>query len=149
MFTSIRLFALALLAALATSDASVAQTNAQIAADWGLLGTWKNDCGAPNSPRDGELRYVVRSGKLFHDREFGDRRDSSEVILATITPDGAIELVVNFVSLKQIRQYRFVKETDGHIHAIFNRDVNTDQYTVKDGKLTANGNDVVSQVQCR
>src|SRR5205814_1569657 len=65
MLASARLFVLVLLAVLVTAEASLAQTVAQTATKWGLLGTWRLDCSTPPSRADGELKYVVRSGKLF------------------------------------------------------------------------------------
>src|SRR5262249_2985718 len=105
MLAFARLFALALLAILGTSAVSHAQKTAETATRWGLLGNWKLDCSTPTSSGNGRLSYVVRGGKLFHDRDFGDRKDSSPVTLATSRPDGSIEVVINFPSLKQTRQF--------------------------------------------
>src|SRR5258706_3453055 len=138
MLASARLFVLVILAVLVTAEASLAQTVVQAATNWGLLGTWKLDCGAPTSRDNGELKYVVKAGKLVHDREFGDARDSSAVMSATRKADGSLELLVNFLSLKQTRQFSFIKASDGRLRAISNRDVNTNVYTIKDGKFTAN-----------
>ena len=82
MPASARLFALVFLGILATSETSVAQTVSETASEWGLLGTWRIDCSTPVSRSNGDSRYVVREGKLFLDREFGDAasRDSSLVM---------------------------------------------------------------------
>jgi len=149
MLASARLFALVLLAVLITSEASLAQTNAETASKWGLLGNWRFDCSTPPSRDDGRLTYAVRGGKLFHDRDFGDAKDSNAVMLATRKTDGSLELVVNFVSLKQTRQYSLIKGSDGRLRAISNRNVDTNEYTVVDGKLTANGNEMRWQIRCR
>ena len=140
---------LALLAVLATCEASLAQTIAETAARWGLLGTWRLDCSKPASRSDGALQYVVRGGKLFHDREFGDTRDSSSVMSATTKADGSLEITVNFVSLSQTRQYSMMKGSDGRIRAISNRNVDTNEYSIRDGKFTANGNTPPWQTRCR
>ncbi len=149
MRARIRLFALFILAVLATTEASLAQTVAQTASRWGLLGSWKLDCSKPASRSNGDLQYVVRGGKLFHDREFGDARDSSSVMSATTKADGSITLVVSFVSFSQTRQFSFIKGSDGRIRAISNRNVDTNEYSIKDGKFTANGNDTPWQARCR
>jgi hypothetical protein len=141
--------ALVLLAIVALPEASLAQMVAETASRWGLLGTWRLDCSAPVSRSDGELQYVVRGGKLFHDREFGDVRDSGSVMSATRKADGSIELVVNFVSFSQTRQYSMIKGGDGRIRSISNRNVDTNEYTIRDGKFTANGNATPWQTRCR
>ena len=151
MPASARLFALVFLGILATSETSVAQTVSETASEWGLLGTWRTDCGAPVSLSYGVYRYVVREGKLFHDREFGDAdtRDSSLVMSATTKADGSIEIVINFVSISQIRSNSFIKGIDGRIRVISSRDVNTNEYTVRGGKLTSNDNATPWLTRCR
>jgi hypothetical protein len=149
MHAFIRLFGLVLLAVVATSEASLAQTVAEAASKWGLVGTWRLDCSKPVSGSDGALQYVVRGGKLFHDREFGDRRDSNPVTVATVKADGSIEIIINFVSLSQTRQFSLVKGSDGRMRAVSNRDVNTNVYSIKRGKFTGNGNITPWQTRCR
>ena len=142
-------FSLVLSVVLATAEASWAQTVAEIASRWGLLGTWRLDCSEPSSRSDGALRYVVGDGKLFHDRESGDVRDSSPVMSATAKADGSIEIVVNLVSFSQTRQSSVVKGSEGRIRAVSNRNVDTNGYSIRDGKFTANGNDTPWQTRCR
>ena len=151
MRARIRLFALITftLAVLATFDTSFAQTVAETASRWGLLGSWKLDCSQPASRSNGDLQYVVRGGKLFHDREFGDARDSSSVMTETKKADGSIEIVVNFASFSQTRQFSFIKGSDGRIRVVSNRNVDTNEYSIKGGKFTANGNDTPWQTRCR
>ena len=144
-----RLLALVLLAVLAAPEASLAQTTAQIATSWGLLGTWRLDCSKPMSRSNPDLTYVVRSGKLLHDREFGDARDSNPVMSATRKADGSLEVLVNFGSLSQTRQFSFIKGSDGRIRATSSRNVDTNEYSIKDGKFTANGNAAPWQSRCR
>jgi hypothetical protein len=139
------------------ADAAVAKRQLEEAAPvsitdtvfrWGLIGTWRLNCSAPASRSDGELKYVIRGGKLFHDREFGDARDSSPVMSATSKADGSLELVVKFDSLSQTRQFSFIKGGDGRIRAISNRNVANNEYTIKDGKFTSNGNPPPWQTRC-
>lgn len=148
MHAPIRLLGLVFLAVLATSEASLAQTAAETASRWGLLGIWRLDCSQPVSRSDGALQYVVRGGKLFHDREFGDARDSSSVMSATAKADGSIEVTVKFVSFSQTRQYSFVKGRDGRIRAVSNRNVDTDEYSIRNGTFTGNGNSTPWQTRC-
>jgi len=148
MHARIRLIALVFLAFLAIPEVSLAQTNAETASRWGLLGTWRLDCNTPASRSDGALQYVVREGKLFHDRNFGTARDSNQVTSATRKADGSLDLVVKFDSLSQTRQFSFIKGSDGRIRATSNRNVDTNEYTIKDGKFTANGNAPPWQTRC-
>ena len=148
MHAPMRLFGLILLAVLAISEAACAETVAQTASRWGLLGTWRLDCSKPASRSDGALQYVVRGGKLFHDREFGDSRDSNAVILATAKADGSLEIVVNFAALSQTRQFSFMRGSDGRIRTFSNRNVDTDEYSIKDAKFS-NGTPTPWQTHCR
>jgi hypothetical protein len=149
MLASARLFALVFLTLLVPCEASLAQTTAQTASKWGLLGNWKLDCSAPASSSNGNLAYAVRGGKLFHDRDFGDRKDSSPVTLATKKPDGSLELVIHFVGLKQTRQFLLMKGSDGRLRALSNRNADTNEYTIVGGKFTANGDETPWQTRCR
>jgi hypothetical protein len=149
MSTCVRLFSLALLTVLAASEPLHAQTAAETARTWGLLGTWRLDCNKPASRADGELQYVVREGKLFHDREFGDARDSSTVTSLVAKADGSIDVVVNFTSIGQTREFSLIKGKDGRIRATSNRNVDTNEYSIRDGKFSFNGASTPWQTRCR
>lgn len=149
MLSFTRLFALVILGALATSETLLAQTAADTASSWGLLGTWRFDCSNPVSRSNSDTQYVVRAGKLFEDREFGDKRDSSPIISATTKADGSIEIVVDFVSTSETRQYSLMKGSDGRIRAMASRNVETNKYTIVDGKFKTNGSDTRWLTRCR
>jgi hypothetical protein len=149
MATYARLVAALALGMLATLESAQAQTMPQTVSKWGLIGSWRLDCSQPASRSNGDLKYIVRNGMLFHDREFGDARDSNPVVAATAKSDGTLELTVNFPGLSQTRQFAFVKGSDGRIRAVSNRNVNTDEYSIRDGKFTANGNETPWQTRCR
>jgi hypothetical protein len=144
-----RLLVATLLGLFIAAGASFGQTSADAAANWGLLGTWRLDCSTEVSRNDPDLNFVVRDGQLFHDRNWGNGSDSSAVIAASITPDGGFSVTVRFESLKQTRQWGYVKQGDGRIRVMFNRNVDNDQYSIRDGKLTANGNPTAWQTRCR
>jgi len=117
---------------------------------WGLLGTWSLDCTKAASNANGYLSYVVKDrGRVAHERNFGDRRDSNEVLQATLAPDGSIALTVHFKELSQTRKWIIVRGSDGRVRTISNNLVNTNEYTIKDGKFTANGNPTSWQARCR
>ena len=148
MTPAIRVLAFVLMGVLAGS-AACAETVAETAARWGLIGVWRLDCSVPLSTSAPRLMFVVKNGQLFHDRDFGDRQDSSQVQSVTIKPDGSLDLVVRFTVLSQTRQFAFIKGGPDRKRAWYNRNVDTDEYTVVDGKFTANGNPTPWQFHCR
>ncbi len=148
MAACVRLLCFAVLGLLAAVPASRAETAAGAAARWGLLGAWKIDCSAPASVTNGELSYVVRDDTLFHDRDFGDTKDSNRVLSAAIRPDGAIDLVVEFAAFRQTREFVFSRDGKGRARTISNRDVETNEYTIVDGKFTQNGKRTPWQTHC-
>ncbi len=94
------------------------------------------------------LAYVIASGnRLVHRRNFGDITDESEVVTAEVSGDGMLNLRVFFPSLKQTREYGLIKQPDGTIRAMYNRN-QKGEYTIRDGKFTANGNPTPSQHKC-
>ena len=143
-----RLCLFAVLGLLAAVRPVPAGTAADAAARWGLLGSWKIDCSAPASVTNGELRFVLRNGALFHDRDFGRAKDSNRVISASVQPDGAIELVVEFAPYHQTREFVFSKGDDDRARTTSNRDVKTNEFTVADGKFTHDGKDTPWQTHC-
>ena|GEM_PF-580886 len=148
MLARASLFAGILAGILAITETSVAQTIAETASKWGLLGTWRVNCGNPVTDSDGPLIYVVRAKKLFHDRVFSKNKDSSQVVSAKANPDGSLELVINFTSIKQVRQITLIKDSDGRIQATSSKNNDTDEYTVLNGKFKANGAATPKQTRC-
>ncbi len=142
------LVSFALIGLVVAPSGAVAQSNADIAQGWGLLGTWRLDCGRPRSRENPDLKYVVRGGKLFHDRDFGDATDSQPVIAATPRPDNALELVVRFNGFSQTRQFIFVHGDSGTLRTVYNRDVDSGSQSITDGKFTANGEPAPWQYHC-
>jgi hypothetical protein len=127
-----------------------AETVAETASRWGLIGPWSLDCSlAPDRDKGAVLDYAIApDGRLVHRRDFGDGIDESEVISAEVSQDGILNLRVLFPKLKQTREYGLMLQPDGSMRAIYNRDQKR-QYTIKDGKFTANGNPTPSQHRCR
>jgi hypothetical protein len=149
MIAAVRVSVVVLVGIFAVADVASAKTIGSAATEWGLLGTWRLDCSALPSRRDAVLRYVMRAGKLFHDRDWGDGKDSSPVLSASVTGEGGLEVLVKFDSIKQTRQWTLVKGDDGRIRTISNRNVDTDEYAMRDGKLTVNGNTSLWLTRCR
>ena len=142
--------ALAILFSLTLTLGAPAETAAQTARKWGLIGPWSLDCSLPPDRNKGTvLAYEIAPGdRVVHRRNFGDTKDESEVVSAEVSEDGMLNLRVFFPSLKQTREYGLIKQSDGTIRAMYNRN-QKDEYSIKDGKFTANGNPTPSQHKCR
>jgi hypothetical protein len=142
--------ALAVLFSLTLTLEAPAETVAETARKWGLIGPWSLDCSlAPDRNRGTVLAYEIASGdRVVHRRNFGDTTDESEVVTAEVSGDGTLNLRVFFPALKQTREYGFIMQPDGTMRAMYNRN-QKNEYTIKDGKFTANGNPTPSQHKCR
>ena len=150
MATSIRLLGLLLFAGIVLPEAAGAQSVADAATRWGLIGTWSLDCTKPASSSNGYLVYAVRpAGKAVHERDFGDRRDSNDVQQARTGVGGTLDLVVHFPALNQTRKFTMLMGPDRRIRALANSRIDGTDQTIKDGKFTANGATTPWQPRCR
>jgi hypothetical protein len=52
------LLAVALICLVAAASGAAAQSNVEMARSWGLLGTWRLDCGEPKSRENPDFKYV-------------------------------------------------------------------------------------------
>jgi hypothetical protein len=141
--------ALAIAFSLTLTPGAFAETVAQTARKWGLIGPWSVDCSLkPNRNRGAVLAYEIAPGdRVVHRRNFGDVRDESEVVTAEVSRDGILNLRVFFPSLKQTREYGLMMQPDGTVRTTYNRN-QKGEYTIRDGKFTANGNPTPSQHKC-
>lgn len=142
--------ALALLFAVTVPLPASAETVAQTVQKWGLVGPWSLDCSLkPDRNRGTVLDYeIVGDERVVHRRNFGDTTDESEVVTAEISADGMLNLRVFFPSLKQTREYGLMMQPDGTMRAMYNRD-QKHEYSIEDGKFTANGSPTPPQHRCR
>ena len=140
---------LALLFSLTLAHSATAETVAQTVRKWGLIGPWSLDCSLkPDSNKGAVLGYEIASdGRVVHRRDFGDTSDQSEVVGAEVSRDGLLNVRVYFPSLRQNREYGLMMQPDGTMRAIYNR--NKDEYSIRDGKFTANGDPTPPQHKCR
>jgi len=127
------------------------QMNSRAAAEnaekWGILGTWKPDCQAAASDRNLNYSYIVREDQLYLDRSTASRRDLHPIISATVTGDGALDLVIDFEEAGKYEN-TIVKGSDGRIRVMQNKNMTTDEYTVKDG-MVVNGGPTLWAAHCR
>ena len=141
--------ALAILCLLTLAHDASAETVAQTARTWGLLGSWSLDCSLkPDRNKGTVLAYEIAGGdRVVHRRNFGDTTDESEVVSAEVSTDGTLNLRVFFPSLKQTREYGLIMQPDGTMRALYNRNEKR-EYTIRDGKFVANGNPTPPQHKC-
>jgi hypothetical protein len=131
-----------------SAQAALAETPAEAAIRWGLLGSWRTDCSVPASRDDVVNIYVVRGGRLFHDRSWGDGTDSSVVSSAVIRPDGTLDVLIIFTSLSQTRENLYKKAPDGRLIPLMSKNVDKDEYTIKDGKAVSTGKPLAPLRHC-
>ena len=138
----------ATIALMLVSPAS-AETVADTAKQWGLIGPWSLDCSLPpDHARGAVLSYDIAGGnRLMYRRDFGDAQDEAEVLSATVSGDGTLNLRVYFPSLKQTREYGMKRLDDGSIRSVYNRN-EQNRYSIRDGKFTANGKPTPAQHKC-
>jgi hypothetical protein len=136
------------LACLIASEASAAGTVAETASDWGLLGTWRDasDCKQPVGKEEETYTYAMQSGRLFLIRS--KQKDSNEIMSATVTTDGALDLIIRFDSFSETRENLMVKRSDGGMRTIVSRNTSTNKYSIADGKFTANGKEPNWLIRC-
>jgi len=127
-----------------------AETAAETARRWGLLGQWSLDCALPpDRDRGAVLAYeVIDGGRLVYRRDFGDSTDSADVIAAEISADGLLNLRVFFPKLKQTRDYGLLMDADGSIRAFYNRD-QKGNYSIRNGRFSANGKPTPPNHKCK
>jgi hypothetical protein len=129
----------------AASAAAVAETASQ----WGLIGRWSIDCSIPpDHDRGAVLSYQITGrNKVVLHRDFGDSVDNAEVTAAEIYDDNQLNLRIYFPQLRQTRELGLRREPSGAIRAIYNRD-RKGAYSIKDGRITANGQPTPPQFRC-
>lgn len=80
-------------------------------------------------------------------RNFGDAKDENEVVSATATADGLINVMVYFPSLRQTREFGLLPSKQGSLRAIYNRS-ERGEYTIRDGKYVVTGAPTPAQQRC-
>jgi hypothetical protein len=95
---------LAILFCLTLTIGASAETVAQTAQQWGLIGAWSLDCSLKPARNKGTvLDYQIAGGdRVVYRRNFGDKSDESEVVTAEVSADGMLNLRVFFPSQRRI-----------------------------------------------
>jgi len=135
----LRLLSIILLFACPFTTDALADSTADIARDWGLLGTWAVDCSAPPvRGRGAIISYEITSdGSLIYRRDH-DPSDINEVTSAHIEADETLVLSIVLPKAHQTRENGIAKTPDGSIRSVFNRGEDG-SYTIRDGRFVANG----------
>jgi hypothetical protein len=130
------------------ADCASAETMAETAKQWGLIGPWSLDCSLPPDRNRGTvLSYDIADDHVVHRRDFGDARDESDVLSLNVSADGMIHLRVYFPSVKQTREYGMIHQGDGTVRTIYNHN-EKNQYSIRDGKFTSSGMTTPPQHKC-
>lgn len=134
---------------LAFTSLARAETLAATVEQWGLLGSWAVDCTArPDRDKSTLLTYEIRKdGRVMYRRNFGDAKDENEVVSATTTAEGLLNVMVYFPSLRQTREFGLVLSKQGSLRAIYNRS-DRGEYTIRDGKYVVTGAPTPAQQRC-
>lgn len=134
---------------LACTSLARAETLVATVEQWGLLGSWAVDCAArPDRDKGALLTYEIRKdGRVMYRRNFGDAKDENEVVSATITAEGLLNVMVFFPSLHQTREFGLLLQNDGSLRAIYNRS-ERGEYTIRDGKYVVTGGPTPAQQRC-
>ncbi len=144
---------LAILFSGAVASHALAETAADTAGTWGLIGTWARDCSVPAAGKNkvAKLSYVILGDNRFvHRRDFGDdTNDENPVVGAEVSGDGMLNLRVVFPKFNnQTREYGLMRQPDGTMRTMYNHD-ERQEYSIKDGIFTANGNPTPELHKCR
>jgi hypothetical protein len=107
---------------------------ADVAEQWGLLGSWAVDCQRAPARENPHYRYERQGVSLTVQRDVGDFRDENKVTSAVITDDGGIELVTDFKALCHVITSRYAKGNADQFRAMSNKD-EKNVYSALDGKL--------------
>jgi hypothetical protein len=137
-----------LVAGAVASSVAQGETVVQAATRWGLEGVWKIDCSTGDSKEDVALRYVVRSGNLYLERDAGHVRESSFVSYAELGADGMLELTILFSPPAGPRTLLLKRENANQLLVWSSRRTGTDEYVIKDGAIVSSGRPPPLLTQC-
>ena len=127
----------------------LAQTAVQTASNWGLLGEWRRECQSPITDSNPSYLYLVRNGQLYLDRDFAaSGTDSSVLSGVRRTAGDEIEYVIQFTSLAP-RQHLNAKSGSNQMRVISNKNLQTGEASVVDGKFTSDGAVTPWMSRCR
>lgn len=130
--------------------------SAEVAAAWGLPGTWQRDCDSPVRAENPRYTYSIEGGKLLLRRDFGgEAKDVSTISDVEKISAGELKYTVTFAQLganrqeEVIRQNVLAKTPDDRIRAIFNKNAATGAESVVKGILATTGQPTPWMSRCK
>jgi hypothetical protein len=129
----------ALVLALLWAVPALADTAAETAMQWGLIGTWSLDCKQPAARTNNYLQFAVIGADVVHNRNFGDAQDSNNVVSLKVTGD-RLEMEIFYPGLNppQSRFIGLMKNGPNKMISQYNHD-QSGNFSVKDFKIVSNG----------
>jgi hypothetical protein len=133
------LFSLTVVMAFLAANSASAQTPADIAESWGLLGRWAAQCDKPPSRANTfygyrreatSLRYIIESGS-------GDPLSpyaQTAIDSAKLLPEGLIETRMRFGKSAEVFTTQIAKSADGRIRVMMHRG-SLRGFSIQDGKI--------------
>lgn len=127
---------------------ALADSAADTATRWGLIGTWSLDCTQPAARTNNYLSFAVNGANVVHNRNFGDAQDSNNVVSLKVTGD-LLEMEIFYPSLNppQSRFIGVVKNGPNKMISQYNHD-QSGNFTIKDFKLVSNGQPAPYLTKC-
>ena len=109
---------------------------ADVATKWGLIGTWRLNCGRPAGPQNPGVAFSVQDGKVIEERDSGETRLSGEVKSAAIRPDSALILVIAYPAIRQTREIIEIRYGRDTRRIQSDRNLETNEHAVENGRFT-------------
>lgn len=123
------------------------QTQAEVASQWGLIGTWAISCEAPATRSNPFYTFAPEGKTLVVKRAMGDHNDKNEVISAKIIDKNEIEIAVEYKAYAKIMTARYLKLGSDTFSPLSNKD-QTGLYTIKDRKQVKDGSPAPVMKHC-
>ena len=129
----------ALILALLWAAPALADSAADTATRWGLIGTWSLDCTQAAARTNNYLSFVVNGANVVHSRNFGDAQDTNNVVSLKVTGD-LLEMEIFYPGLNppQSRFIGVVKNGPNKMISQYNHD-QSGNFSVKDFKIVSSG----------
>jgi len=116
-----------------------ADSPAEVAAGWGLLGTWKVDCSTPTSRDNMAETYAVKDGALFEFRDLGELHDVNPVRAAHVDGEGRLVVAIEFPSVGGLIRENVMSKSADRKRTVENHRLDHAGVTVHDGRFTGSG----------
>jgi hypothetical protein len=125
-----------------------ARMPADVAEQWGLIGTWAINCREASDLQNPYYSYLRQGQALLLRRDMGSLKDENEVLSAVITDDDGIELVTDFKSFSHVMTAHYIKDDADQFHPLSNKD-EKGVYTIQDGKMVKTGSPSPAMTRCQ